>query len=114
MKYEDILLTPEPGLDEPTKAYLAGIMDGEGCIGIYETISLDLYSSAILQVTVGMTVPDAVDLIAKTYGVCSFWIFRKNVKPQKRVTLRSEKALRLLKDIMYVSPPVSPVTFRLV
>ena len=48
---------------EHTKAYLAGLIDGEGCI------SLALYKKALgLSVIVGMTERSPIDLLSSTYG----------------------------------------------
>jgi hypothetical protein len=87
-------------MDETTKAYIAGIMDSDGSIGIYVGRSQKGYGSHVLQVTVAMSDPQAVELIA---GVCGVPTHvrkgRGNSKNALTVVLRADKALQLLRDI---------------
>lgn len=88
-------------IEETTKAYLAGIMDGEGSIGIYIVRNGSRYATHMLQISVGMTEPQAVRLIADSYGVKTHINSRPHTNSKDRlvVTLRSDNALRLLRDI---------------
>jgi hypothetical protein len=88
-------------MDELTKAYMAGILDGEGSIGIYISRSGDMYCSHMLQITVKMSTPEPVDLFSEVYGAKAHWGgIRKNSKPCKTVILRSHRAMTCLQDLL--------------
>ena len=82
---------------EPTEtdlAYVAGIVDGEGTIGIYE--SVNQYK---LFVSIKMCEKAAIDYIAnRFYGVTNWYINDLN-KYVYRVTFNGAKGYRFIKQI---------------
>lgn len=84
-------------MTETDKAYIAGILDGEGSIGIYVAKGGDGYGSHVLQVTVKMSEPAAVEMIS---AVCNVPIHvgkvRNNSRPCGTIIIRAGKALELL------------------
>lgn len=84
-------------MTETDKAYIAGIIDGEGCIGIYVARGGKGYGSHALQVVVKMSEPQAITMISETFDTpIHVGGVRGNSRPCGTVTLRAEKALSLL------------------
>lgn len=88
-------------MDTTTAAYLAGIIDGEGSIGIYIAHGGHGYGSHMLQVTVGMTDAEPVELIARLTGAATHISHgRHNSKPRLVVACRAERARLFLLEIV--------------
>lgn len=88
-------------MDTTTAAYLAGIIDADGSVGIYITKSGTSYRSHALQVTLAMTVPDAVYLMAAETGSPAVHKSqRENSKLQYAVVIRSDRASVFLQQIV--------------
>lgn len=86
--------TAEPS--EVTKAYIAGIIDGEGCISITR-----MKTGLTIHVGVTMTNPSAIVLMKSIYGGPSVYITKRapNHKPVHMWRVQARKAERLLRDI---------------
>src|SRR4051812_43729904 len=63
-------------------AYVAGIIDGEGCISLHKVKSDDnhLYDRLYPRLTVGMTNDDVIFTLHKNFGGSIYKITRKNKK----------------------------------
>ena len=77
--------------DEIDSAYLAGIIDGEGCIGCYRYGKRFMFA-----LTVSMSEPEAVKMLGLRYG--GHYSFRQskraNVRPQHIIRIASAEELR--------------------
>lgn len=73
--------------------YLAGLFDGEGCIGLYAQNRWKTYS---LYVTIGMTDPQAILALAKLYPEGKFGKYNDLY----RVSFFGHKSQRFLEDIL--------------
>lgn len=83
------------------KAYIAGIIDGEGCIGIYcHRNSGNGYRSHYLVVTVNMTRPEALQLIHQHYGGTYRQQDRPEGKPRIVWAIRNWAAQQFLREIL--------------
>ena len=88
-------------MSETEKAYIAGILDGEGSIGIYVARSGGGHGSHVLQVTVKMSEPAAVEFISVSCGVpIHVGKVQGNSRPCGTVILRAGKALDLLSQCL--------------
>ena len=88
-------------MDSHDAAYLAGIIDGEGSIGIYVARGGKGYGSHVLQVTIRMNEPAyVIHLISELLGVKTIpHPARGNSKPSRSVIVRAEKARLFLLEI---------------
>ncbi len=86
------------------KAYIAGIIDGEGCIGIYRTGGKRKDAARLsLRVMVGMTDKDILYWLKETTGVGGVWhhAFPKgNRKESWQWAVRSRQAAELLFELV--------------
>jgi hypothetical protein len=84
-------------------AYCAGIVDGEGCIGIYQNRKADSGRSITYSavVVVAMTRPEAIEFLAATFGGALRQDRRKTKtgKPVYRWVLHIKEAVALLEII---------------
>lgn len=85
-------------LSEVEKAYLAGILDGEGCI----TVSKGKYDNRVVQVYVAMCDKQAIDLFHDSFGGCIFYLVQKNPKWTNswRWSIKSQRAKLVLLELM--------------
>lgn len=81
--------------DQEAHAYIAGLIDGEGCIYITRVGGV--------RVAVSMTRPEAIEFVKARYGGSSYYVDRaKERKGHKSIfewRVESKKAERLLYDI---------------
>jgi hypothetical protein len=64
-------------LSETDKAYLAGIIDGEGCITVCKGAK---YDNRVVTVAVVMNDREAVDMLFAAFGGCFFEVKKSNPK----------------------------------
>ena len=84
-------------MKETEKAYLAGIVDGEGCIGIF-----NVRGSYSLRLSVGMTDTQAIELLSSVTGkrISSVTVRRPNCKVGYLVRLSGVDAQAFLNEIL--------------
>lgn len=91
-------------MTETTKAYIAGFIDGEGCIRIsrnkYKSSNVYEYKyGLILQVT--NTIKEPIFLIQSLYGGCLYE--KQDKRPNRRRTynlnMTTQNAIKLIEDI---------------
>lgn len=83
-------------------AYIAGFVDGEGYIGIYQN-GKDKYGNHYMnaRVIVGQKHPEVLDLISSVYGGKVYLqVDRRNGTKHYRIDLSGDRAERLLNDIL--------------
>lgn len=85
-------------LTETDKAYLAGIIDGEGTI----TVSKGKYDNRVMAVAVVMCDKEAVDMLYAEFGGCLFYVEKSNPKWNNswRWAVKSQKAKVFLESVL--------------
>ncbi|MBU1173461.1 MAG: hypothetical protein KKD44_28170 [Proteobacteria bacterium] len=91
-------------LTEIEKAYIAGLVDGEACIGIYEKKKKDGTSNQTAQFIISMSDKEVIEWIAMKLGLKVYHIRlskkNPNHKDQYRIdTCRTDLIRRLLLDL---------------
>lgn len=86
-------------LSETDKAYLAGIIDGEGCITVWKS---GRYDNRVVTVAVAMNDKQAVDLLYEAFGGCLFHIKKQNPKwnDSWRWAVKSRRAKVVLEALL--------------
>ncbi len=64
-------------LTDTEKAYLAGIIDGEGCITVCKS---SRYDNRVITVAVAMNDREAIDILFEHFGGCLFELKKQNPK----------------------------------
>ena len=91
-------------ITEPNKAYIAGIIDGEGSISIVSNNTKGkkgLYPSTYIKISVGSSSKDLIDFLVKLLGGCSYK--EKNKQNRKRFwrwSLSSNQAANFIQIIV--------------
>lgn len=86
-------------MEEKDKGYLAGLIDGEGSILLQNNRKGEFRSPAV---SISTTTPEIIDFVSNFYKVNI--ISKKSLKegylPETVITIRTDEAIRLLKDIL--------------
>jgi hypothetical protein len=91
---------------EAELAYAAGLIDGEGCIGVYKNSHNGNFQ---LRITVEMVEREGLDLLAKIFG--GRWYSKNKAAPRRPTHVwmtfnsEAERAIRMLIDHLRVKAP---------